>query len=230
MEYSKVKGKRIKLKGFLSHFRGLGFLLLLLTATATNSRAQSFDDWFAQGKTLIKDLEQQVLALNACESGIRQGYNMLKNEWGSIKNWKYGEYSLHQGYYNSLSQVNPEVKASTDLPGIQSEEQAIISQFNALNGLNGLSPQEQTYIASVAQNILNELGKDLQELQTVLTPGQLVMSDDERIKRINKVAGTIKDKYLFTCTFCRQVQVLVVQRNGDGNDATEIGNMYGIHP
>ncbi|TWI97596.1 hypothetical protein JN11_03418 [Mucilaginibacter frigoritolerans] len=218
MEYSKVKG-------FL-----FGAILLLLTATAANSQAQTFAEWFQQSKTQIKYLEQQIVALNACEVQFRQGYTMLKNEWGSIKNWKNSEYNLHSTYYNSLSQINPQVKNSTDLSGIQSEQQSIVSQFNDLNGLAGLTAQEQTYIGTVQQNLLAELNKDLTELQTILTPGGLVMSDDERIKRINRVTSAINDKYLFTCAFCRHVRVLVIQRNRDGNDAAEIGNLYGINP
>jgi len=232
MELIKLKGKRIKLKGFLSPFRGLGLLFCfgLLAFSFQPANAQTFAEWFQQSKTQIKYLEQQIVALNACEVQCRQGYMMLKNEWGSIKNWKNSEYNLHQGYYNSLSQVNPQVKNGTDISGIQSEQQSIISQFNGLNGLAGLTAQEQTYIAAVQQNLLAALNKDLTELQTVLTPGQWVMSDDERIKRINKVTAAINDKYLFTCTFCRQVWVLVIQRNSDGNDAAEIGNLYGINP
>lgn len=207
-----------------------GTILLLLTASATNSQAQTFAEWFEQSKTQIKYLEQQIAALNACEVQCRQGYLMLKNEWGSIKNWKNSEYALHSTYYNSLSQVNPQVKNSTDISSIQSEQQSIIGQFSGLNGRAGLTAQEQTYIGTVQQNLLAELNKDLTELQTVLTSGALVMSDDERIKRINKLTAAINDKYLFTCTFCRQVRVLLLQRNVDGNDAAEIGNLYGINP
>jgi hypothetical protein len=224
MESSKLKDERLKAKGFLMCCLGL----LLLTATAT--KAQSFDEWFAQGKTQIKYLTQQIAALNACESGIRQGYNMAKSELGAIRNFKNGEFGLHQDYYNSLSQVNPQVKNNTDIAAIQTEQQSIISQFNAVNGLTGISASEQTYIRGVAQNLIAELGKDLDELQTVLTPGQLAMSDDERIKRINKVTASIKDKYVFTCSFCVRVRVLAVQRNNDGNSNGALQKLYGINP
>src|SRR5476651_1402092 len=123
MESNKLKGQKRKLKAFLSSFRGLGLLLLLLTASATTTKAQTFADWFEQGKTLIKNLEQQIAALNACETGIKQGYNVAKSEWGAIGSFKDGELTLHQNYYSSLSQVNPQVKNSTDMATIQSEQQ-----------------------------------------------------------------------------------------------------------
>jgi hypothetical protein len=226
MESIKDKGKRLKAKGFLVCCLGL----LLLTATATSSKAQTFDEWFAQGKTQVKYLIQQIAALSTCESSLKQGYHIVSGELSSIKNFSGSEYSLHQGYYNSLSQVNPLVKNSTDMTAIQYEQQSIISQFNAISNLSGLSVAEQAYIQSVAQNLMAECNKDLEELQAVLTPGKLVMSDDQRIKRINKVTASIKDKYVFSCSFCTKMRVLALQRVNDGNSNSTLQKLYGINP
>jgi hypothetical protein len=211
-----------KVKGFV-----LACCFLLLAASA---HAQTFAEWFEQGKTQIKYLTQQIAALNAFETSVKQGYHMAKNELGAIGNWKNGEFTLHQDYYHSLSQVNPLVKSSTDMNTIQSETQSIISQFNSLYSVNGLSASEQTYLRNIGQNMVTECNNDLNELQTVLTPGQLMMSDDERINRISKVTESIKDKYVFTCSFCTQVRVLAAQRNSDGNDNEALQKLYGINP
>jgi len=229
MEYNKVKAERRKVKGFLSPFRGLGLLLLLLTASATTSNAQSFADWFEQGKTLIKNLEQQITALNACATGIRQGYSIAKNEWGSIKDWKYSEYSLHQGYYNSLSQVNPNIKNSTDITTIEAQQQSMISQFNTVNSLAGLTTAEQTYVQQVQHQIITQCSADLTSLQTVLSPSQLSMTDDERIKRIRKTAAAIQVKYVFTCSFCNQVRLLALGRAQENDQIQTERGLYGIN-
>lgn len=200
-------------------------LLLLLCATTTY--AQSFSDFFGQGEKEIKDTEQQLSALIAFESSVRQGYNMLHNEWSSIANWKNDEFGLHQTYYTSLSQVNPVVKNATDLTTMQSEQQSIISQFNAISSVNGLTANEQAYIGSVQQNVLNQCNQDITDLQNVLTPGKLVMSDDERIQRINKLAAATKDKYLFTCHFTSQVKLLAVSRTQDNNEVQTLNQLYG---
>jgi len=210
-----------------SPFGRVGGLLLLLLCTAP-VQAQSFDDWFGQGKTLIKNLTAQIAALNACETGIRQGYNLAKTDWGAIGNFKNGEFMLHQSYYNSLSAVNPQVKSSVDLTNIQAEQQSIISQFNAINSLTGLTPQERSYIQSVQQNMITQYGKDLDDLQTVLSPGKLVMSDDERVKRINQITATINDKYVFTCSFTDQVRLLALQRDQDHQGTQRLRRYYEI--
>jgi hypothetical protein len=222
IEGFELKGKRAKVKGLLC-----SLVLLLMTATATH--AQTFAEWFQQGKTQIKYLTQQIAALNAFQSSVRQGYQMMKNEWGSISNFKNGEFGLHQDYYSSLSQVNPVVRKSTDITSMEAEQQSIISQFNATSGLTGLSVSEQNYINSVGQQVMAECAKDLTDLQTVLTSGQLVMSDDERIIRINQLAAAIKDKYLFACNFTMHVRLLAIQRNQDNNEAQTLNNLYGIN-
>jgi len=202
-------------------------LLLLLSATATY--AQSFSDFFGQGKKQIKDMEQQIAALTAFESSVRQGYNMLHNEWSSIAGWKNGELGLHQTYYSSLSQVSPVVKNSTDLTTIQSEQQSISSQFNSISNVSGLTANEQTYIGNVQQNVLSQCNEDMTDLQNVLTPGKLVMSDDERILRINKLTTAIKDKYLFTCHFTAQVKLLAAERTQDTNEVQTLNQLYGTN-
>jgi len=192
-------------------------------------KAQTFAEWFSQKKTQIKYLTEQIAALNACKTSLRQGYNMLHNEWSAIGNFKNGEFGLHQDYYNSLNQVNPSVKNSVDLITIQAEQQSIISQFNSVQHLSGLSTSEQSYIGQVQQNIISLCNKDLNDLQAVLSSGELVMTDDERIKRVNQLTAAIKDKYLFTCSFCVQARLLAIQRNQDNQSTQTLNQLYGIN-
>jgi hypothetical protein len=228
MESIKVTAKRRKVRGFLT--TGVAWCFMLCAFSFQPAKAQSFDEWFAQGKTQVKYLIQQIAALSTCESSLKQGYHIVSGELSSIKNFSGSEYSLHQGYYNSLSQVNPLVKKSTDMTAIQSEQESMISQFNSINNLSGLSAAEQAYIQNVAQNLMSECNKDLEELQAVLTPGKLVMPDDERVKRINKVTASIKDKYVFSCSFCTKVRVLALQRVNDSNSNSTLQKLYGINP
>jgi hypothetical protein len=210
------------------HFKPL-CCFLLCAFNFQLAKAQTFAEWFSQKKTQIKYLTQQIAALNACETPLKQGYNMLYSEWSAIGNFKNGEFGLHQDYYNSLSQVNPLVKSSTDLPTIQAEQQSIISQFNSVQHLSGLSASEQAYIGLVQQNVIDQCAKDLNDLQAVLTSGELVMTDDERIKRIDQLSAAIKDKYLFTCSFCTQVRLMAIQRNQDNQSIQTLNQLYGIN-
>ncbi|MBS1503476.1 MAG: hypothetical protein JST32_15515 [Bacteroidetes bacterium] len=220
---SKLKGKSGKVKALFCMILCFG----LLAFSFQPAKAQTFDEWFAQSKTQIKYLVQQIAALNAFEASVRQGYNELKSDWTAIGNWKSGEYTLHVGYYNSLNQVNPVVLQTADNATIQAQQQSIISQFAALLGLDGLTADERAYVTRVQQAVLMDCAQAMDELRTVLTPGTLVLSDDERIKRVAKVADEVQDQYEFTCHFAVQVHLLAAQRGRENNDLQNLLPLYG---
>lgn len=215
-----------------SPFRGLGGLCFLLFAFCfqpAKAQSFSFSDLFGQGAKDIKNMEAQIAALNAFETSVRQGYNMLHSEWTAIGNWKNGEFNLHQSYYTSLSNVNPVVKSSINMPTVQSQQQSIIAQLNSITNVNGLTPNEQSYVGAVSQNIISQCNTDLAELQKVMSNGQLTMSDDERIQRINQLSADIQDKYLFTCHFTTQVKLLAANRLQESNEVQAERSLYDIH-
>jgi len=174
-------------------------------------------------------MEAQIAALNAFEASVRQGYNMLHNEWTAIGNWKDGEFNLHQNYYSSLSTVNPVIKNSLNVADVETEQRSIITQFNNLNLVRGLLPAERTYVSAVAQNVVSQCNNDWDELQKVLNDSVLQMGDNERLKRISQLTGSIKDKYLFTCHFCMQVQLLAAARLQETDQIATERSLYGIH-
>jgi len=221
MESNKRKGKRLKAKGVLCCC-----LLIFLSATATYAQSFSFSDLFGQGSKELKNMAQQIAALNAFETSVRQCYTMLKGEWTAISNWKNGEYGLHQRYYTSLNNVNPAVKSDPDVASIQSEQKTIITLLIALQRLSGLQPYEQTYIQSVASNLLTACDADMQQLQNVLTAGVLTMSDDERLKEVANLQADMLNKYRFTQSFCNAVRLMVVQRNEENNEVQTLNSLY----
>jgi len=226
MEWSKIKAERSKVKAFLG-LRVTVCLLLLLAAAATKSQAQTFAEWFQQGKTQIKYLSRQIAALTACEQSLKQGYNIAKSEWGAISSVKNGEFLLHRGYYRSLRAVNPLVKDDADVASVQAEQQSIISQFTSIRDVQGLSGAEQAYVGSVEAKVLADCVADLNELETVLTPGRLVLTDDERMHRIDRVKASMKEKYVFSCGFCSNVRLLALQRIHDNQGIHILNQLYG---
>jgi len=200
--------------------------LLLLPGSVSFAHAQTFAEWFSQGKTQIKYLTQQIAALNALRVSGEQGYAMLKNDWGAIGNWKNGEFGLHQGYYASLSSVSPVVKAQVDVTALQAQGQTMVALFAALPKLPGLGAGELVYIGSVRDKVMADYGNDLSELQKVLQAGVLSMSDDERIKRVKVLKAELQDAYEFACSFSASVRVLSVQRTGEIKELQSLKGIY----
>lgn len=219
MGSNKVKGQRRKLKGFVCVV-----LLLLMSATATFG--QTFAEWFSQKKTQIKYLTLQIAALEQYGSYIKQGYAISQNGLGSIGGYIKGEYGLHSSYYGSLKTVNPEIKGNGKADSIVRYAQQIPAQFDHLNNLSDLDNDKSQYVELVKVKVLDECNKDLAELQLVMTGGQVEMTDDERIKRLDEIYNRMKDKYAFTQSFCTQVRMLLLQRNRELQDIQSLGRYY----
>jgi len=203
------------------------FLLCVFSFQLT--RAQTFSEWFSQKKTLIKYLTQQIAALEQYGSYVKQGYQIAQGGWGGIGNWVKGEFDLHSAYYNSLRTVNPAIKNDPKADSIVACAQLIPQQFDHLDGLMALDANTRSYIHQVKAAVLLETDKDLAELQVVMTNGKAQLTDDERIKRLGAIYERVKDKLVFSGSFCNDVRMLIVQRNQELQDTQTLGRYYEIN-
>ena len=209
-------------------FRLFCLVSCFLVLGSAESKAQTFSEWFDQKSTLIKYLTKQIAYVLLYERGLKQGYNTAKGGLNVVGGWKKGELGLHSDYYVSLGKVSPQVLTAADVNGIRSEALSITVQFSCLKNLAGLSACERAYVGSVSDGVIGNCNRDLEDLGQVLTAGDWQMTDAERIERIKRVAASVRDEYLFTCSFCDKVRALVIQRNGDSQDAETLRRLYGI--
>jgi hypothetical protein len=193
------------------------------------THAQTFAEWFSQKKTQIKYLTQQIAALEQYGSYVKQGYQIAQGGWGGIGNWVKDEFDLHSAYYSSLKTVNPTIKNDSKADSIVTYAQLIPQQFDHLNGLAALDGDTRSYIGKVKTAVLMETDKDLTELQMVMTDGKAQLTDDERIKRLDTIYERVKDKLVFSGSFCNDVRMLIVQRNNSLNDINTLKSIYGIN-
>jgi len=226
MDWIEVKGERLKLKGLLVACLGSWFLIL---GSTERSCAQTFAEWFSQKKTQIKYLTQQIAALEQYQGYVKQGYHIAQNGWGGIGNWVKGEFDLHSAYYSSLKTVNPTIRNNPKADSIVTYAQLIPQQFDHLNELNALDSDSRDYIGRVKMTMLSETDKDLAELQMVMTNGKVQLSDDERIERLDAIYERVRDKLVFSRTFCNSVRTLIIQYNNSLNDLNTLKGIYGIN-
>jgi len=205
------------------------WLLPLLMLATVCAQAQTFAEWFSQKKTQLKYLTQQIAALEQYGSYVKQGYQITQSGWGGIGNWVRGEFDLHSAYYSSLRTVNPAIKNDPKADSIITYAQLIPRQFDRLDGLSALDADTRTYIHNVKTTVLAETDKDLAELQLVMTDGQAQLTDDERIKRLDAIYERVKDKLVFSGSFCNDVRMLIVQRNQELQDTQTLGRYYEIN-
>ena len=205
----------------------LSFCFLFCAFGFQLSYAQTFAEWFSQKKTQIKYLTQQIAALEQYEAYVKQGYDISQHGLGGIGDWVKGEFDLHSNYYSSLRTVNPYIRNNPKADSIVRMAQVIPGQFDQLNHLS-LSEDVRNYITSVKSSVLTDVDKDLAELQTVLS-GQVAMTDDERLTRLDGIYAKVRDRLVFTGLFCSQVRVLNNRRQQELQDIQTQKQTYGIH-
>lgn len=202
--------------------------LLINVVNCTTSKAQSWNEWFRQKKTQIDYLTKQIAELQVYAGYLKQGYAISKNGLGTIRDWTNGESILHSDYYNSLKTVSPELRNNPEAKAIIAYAATISDSFERLNP-EGLSDESKSYITRVKSKVLAECAADISELQLVMTSGKTEMTDDERLRRLNKVYEAIKEKYQFTCSFTSRVNVLLQQKPQDEQNIQTLKKYYGIN-
>lgn len=203
------------------------FLLCAFSFQLT--QAQTFAEWFSQKKTQIKYLTQQIAALEQYGSYVKKGYQIAQGGWDGIGNSVKGEFDLHSAYYSSLKQVNPAIKNDPKADIIITYAQLIPQQFDHLGGLTALDGDTRGYIGRVKTAVLTETDKDIADLQMVMTDGKAQLTDDERIKRLDAIYERVRDKLVFSGSFCNDVRVLIIQRNNSLNEINTLKGIYGIN-
>lgn len=203
-------------------------LIILLTAMATVTRAQTWNEVFKQKETQKKYLIQQIAAMKLYAGYLKKGYDIANKGINSIKDISKGEFDLHQSFFTSLKMVNPAIAGNSKIAQVIAWQMTVSKDLLALNSRTELSPSDKSYFRQVRLKVMKECEQDMEELLLVITQGKLEMKDDERIKRLDKVYESMKDKYQFTQSFSNQVKTLSLQKEQEGRNNEASKKLYGF--
>jgi hypothetical protein len=77
---------------------------------------------------------------------------------------------------------------------------------------NQFSLEELDYSKAVFERLLDDCLKSMDKLFLIITPGELKMKDDERIKNIDQLYLDMQNKYAFCQSFSDECSLLAMQR------------------
>jgi hypothetical protein len=190
------------------------------------AQAQTGDELFNQKKTQLRYLAEQIAALRVYAGYVKDGYEIVSDGVQTVESLKNGEFDVHNAFFKSLKAVNPSISNSGKAVDIVSLQLAINKSLNGIKGLRYLSVSQRNYITRVKNQVLKECNNDLEELLLVVTSGQLEMTDDERIKRIDKIYAAMSDKWSFAQSFLNELSMLVYQKKKEEQSIIHIKNLY----
>ncbi len=178
--------------------------------------AQTWQEWFQQKKTQKKYLLQQIAALKIYLNYAKKGYDIANKGITIVRNIKKGDFNLHQDFFGSLKIVNPKIKKYLKLADIIAYQTWIIKRsrhtLQAIQASKQFTTVELDYCEKVFDNLLEECVTNIDELFLVITSNVLIMKDNERIKRLDKIYNDMQDKYAFCSSYSDEMNLLVDQR------------------
>ncbi|WP_083488613.1 hypothetical protein [Pedobacter borealis] len=205
-------------------------LMLLLFATAAS--AQTWGEWFNQKSTQRKYLLEQIAALRVYKGYLEKGYGIVKDGTGIIRGIKNGDFNIHSGFFNGLELVNPRIKSYDKVEAIITMNNSMMQQrqkaLRIVQNSGQFRPDEMKTLRSLYSNLSEEAAKDLEELLLIVQDGQLKLSDDERIKRIEELYIRMQNKSVFQRSLNKNVTDLVSGRKRQIKDVQNSRLLFGL--
>jgi hypothetical protein len=191
-------------------------ITLALTLLSLSVHAQTFAEWFSQGKTQKKYLLAQIAALNTYSSFLRTGYNVAKGGLGSISSYVGDELKLHTVYYDRLKNVDPALKANPKVKDILVWQLDINKQTKNWSG---------EYLASVKSALLKDCDSQLTQLGNVLS-AKTQLSDAERLQQLEVIHTAMASNLQFAGRFNSQLKKLDIQRAVETRSINTLNRLY----
>lgn len=192
------------------------------------------------GTSQAQSQEVQQLVLNVEKlsqlkqllSDMKRGYQVVSSGYGTIKDISQGNFSLHQAFMDGLMQVSPAVRRYRKVADIVNYQLILVreykSAYNGFRQINVFRPSELNYLGGVYNNLLKRSLNNMEELTNVVTAGKLRMSDDERIRAIDRLYLDMRDKLQFLRSFNNSTSVLASQRRHEQVQGGQLKTIYGI--
>lgn len=198
--------------------------LMMMTAMllAISVHAQTASEWMKQKKTQQKYLLQQIAALKVYADHAAKGYKIAKFGLQTIDKIKDGDLKLHETFIGSLSKVNPKIKASAKVSEIIRMQIEINKQIEKILKQSRDSKlvhhSEEVYVENVFSKVLHDCDILLDELIRVSSSGSTEMTDDERMKLIDRIYVSMRENKVFVIEFGNSAVRLATQRKTEAKD------------
>lgn len=199
-------------------------LLLILILCSNLCFGQS-----QEAKQLLLNVEK-LAQLKLMLGHMKTGYQILSKGYTTISDLSKGNFNLHKTFLDGLLQISPAVRKYKKIADIIDLQLRIVKEYRSAfaefkdNKL--FTPGEIDHLGKVYGNLFSESLKTLEELAMVITAGELRMTDDERLKAINKIYDDVLGQYTFLNEFNNSTALLSLQRD---NEQREIDLMKKIH-
>jgi hypothetical protein len=191
-------------------------------------------------KTFAQANELAQLALNIEKLGqfkqilsdLKKGYQIVSQGYSTVKNISQGNFSIHKIFLDGLLQVSPAVRKYKKIPAIIQYQINLVREYkNAYKRFRSqgtFTEKELAHLGHVYGNLVEQSLQNLDELITVTTAGKLRMSDDERLKAIDRIHLDMQEKVVFLRKFNEDTGLLSLSRAKENKELRDMEVIHGI--
>ncbi|CDT07173.1 conserved exported hypothetical protein [Sphingobacterium sp. PM2-P1-29] len=202
-------------------------LLLMMLFTGLKVKAQA-----EETAQLLLNIEK-LAQFKGILKQMKDGYKILDGGYNTVKDISKGNFNLHKTFLDGLMEVSPTVKNYRKVAEIINGQVRMVNiSRNALSRFRNdkhFDIKEINYIGKLYENLLGQSLNNLDELATVITAGKLRMSDDERLKAIDRIHKDMEDKLSFLGRFNTDVEVLSLQRAKEKSNIEFGRRLHGLN-
>jgi hypothetical protein len=191
------------------------------------------------GQAQLYDTEQLILdvqklsQLKQILTDLRAGYQTLDAGYSAIRDVAQGSFNLHKAFLDGLLAVSPAVRNYQRVIAIVDLQAGMLSKYQqawAYFQQRGSKPEELVLIAQVYKGLLAESAQNLRDLTNIVTDGVLRASDAERMRQIDVIYDRMAERAGFLDRFTNSTALLLLQRQGLGQEDLSLQQLYGIKP
>lgn len=206
--------------------RRLTYLFVTLTSLMFSSQTMAQQEELQQLILNLQKLNQLREVLNQ----LKKGYEVLTQGYNTIKNLSEGNFNLHQEFLDKQLQISPAVKGYIHIADIISLQVQIVARskeaLKARQQSQLFSADELYYMAAVYADVIDRSRKNLEELLLVVTANHLRMDEEQRIKAIDRIYESMKEKISYIAFFNKKGSVLADQRKKKTEENSRLRDMY----
>ncbi|WP_300601943.1 TerB family tellurite resistance protein [Niabella sp.] len=180
---------------------------------------------------LVLNLEK----LNQLRKILKQlydGYKIISEGYNKVKAITSGNYKINEVFLDGLYKVNPSVKKYHRIADIIRDQAAILRESKTalkdFSSFNIFTSGQMEYIDGVYDRLIDDSMKNLDELLMIITAGQLRMSDDERLKGIDRVYDEVQKKLLFLRSFNNRQKMIAAEILRDKVADQTLESLHGL--
>lgn len=175
---------------------------------------------------------EKLKQLEEILDNMYKGYKVLSQGYTRIKNVAEGNYNLHQLFLDGLYAVNPSVRNYKRIPLIINYQRLLVKEYkrayNRFRDDDNLTAREIEYLESVYSSLIKQSLRNIEELTMIITASKLRMSDDERMRAIDRIYFDMENKLSFLRYFNNSTQLLALQRAKEEGELRATEKLYEV--